>query len=313
MFTRTVDRSREEAKETIVSACDMFGVSRQVYYRSKASVKQSQGKASQVVDLVRQVRQQMPRLGTRKLYYLLEDRLKTLGVGRDRLFSILKANHLLIKPVRSYRKTTDSHHRFHKHKNLVAELVPTKPEQVWVADITYIGNRDNQQYLALVTDAYSKKIVGHDVSASLGADGAIRALKQGLKTRSYKANTLIHHSDRGLQYCCDEYQKILTREKVKCSMTESYDPYANAVAERVNGILKQEFMLEDYRVKLPVMKQLVKNSIETYNTQRPHWSCQMLTPEQMHKQQTVKIKSYKKTDRIKASFDSVCESINLVQ
>ena len=181
----------------------------------------------------------MPRLGTRKLYYLLKDRLKEISVGRDRLFSILKANHLLIKPARSYRKTTDSHHRFHKHKNLVAEIVPSKPEQVWVADITYIGTHENQQYLSLVTDAYSKKIVGHDVSGSLSADGAIRALTQGLKTRSYKVNTLIHHSDRGLQYCCDDYQRILTKKKVKCSMTESYDPYANAIAERINGVLKQ--------------------------------------------------------------------------
>ena len=313
MLTRTVDLSRKEGKETIVSACDMFGASRQVYYRSKQSVKRRQAIASQVVLMVQQVRREMPRLGTRKLYYLLRDRLGELGVGRDRLFFILKANHLLIKPVRSYRKTTDSHHRFHKHKNLVAGIVPTKPEQVWVADITYIGNRNNQQYLALVTDAYSKKIVGHDVSASLSAESAIRALKQGLKSRSYKTNALIHHSDRGLQYCCDDYQEILTKQKVICSMTESYDPYANAVAERVNGILKQEFMLEDYQVKLPLMKELVKNSIKIYNTKRPHLSCQMLTPEQMHKQNQVKIKSYKTTNRFKASFETVCEFIKLVQ
>jgi len=306
MLARTVDRSREERKETIVSACDMFGVSRQVYYRNKESVKRSQDKAMQVIEMVREIRSQMPRLGTRKLYYLLHDRLRELGVGRDRLFFILKANHLQIKPSRNYRKTTDSHHRFHKHKNLVDGLVLSKPEQVWVADITYIGNRENQQYLALITDAYSKKIVGHDVSASLNAESAIRALNQGLKNRIYKTNTLIHHSDRGLQYCCDDYQKILMNKEIKCSMTESYDPYANAVAERVNGILKQEFMLEDYRVELPVMKQLVKESIEIYNTMRPHWSCHMLTPEQMHKQNTVKIKSYKRTDRFKASFETVC-------
>ena len=313
MLTRTVDCSRQEGKETIVSACDLFGVSRQVYYRSKQSVKRCQATALQAVVMVQEIRREMPRLGTRKLYYLLQDRLNEIGVSRDKLFSILRANHLLIKPVRSYRKTTDSHHRFHKHKNLVAEIVPSKPEQVWVADITYLGNRKNQQYLALVTDAYSKKIVGHDVSASLSADGAIRVLKQGLKNRSYKDNTLIHHSDRGLQYCCDDYQGILTKMKVKCSMTESYDPYANAVAERVNGILKQEFLLEDYRVKLHVMKELVKNSIEIYNAKRPHWSCNMLTPNQMHKQNEVKIKSYKKTGHFKASFETSCESINLVQ
>ncbi len=294
MLTRTVDLSRQEGKETIVSACDLFGVSRQVYYRSIQSVKRKQTTAVQVVAMVHEIRREMPRLGTRKLYYLLRDRLNEIGIGRDRLFSILKANHLLIKPARSYRKTTDSHHRFHKHKNLVSGIVPSKPEQVWVADITYIGNRRNQQYLALVTDAYSKKIVGYDVSGSLSAEGAIRALKKGLKSRTYKTNTLIHHSDRGLQYCCDEYQRVLTKQQVRCSMTESYDPYSNAVAERVNGILKQEFMLEDYPRRLPVMQELVKNSIKIYNAKRPHWSCQMLTPEQMHKQDTVKIKSYKK-------------------
>ena len=313
MLTRTVDQSRQEGKETIVSACDLFGVSRQVYYRSIQSVKCRQEIAMQVVAMVQETRHEMPRLGTRKLYYLLRDRLNEIGVGRDRLFSILKANHLLIKPVRSYRKTTDSHHRFRKHKNLIAELVPSKPEQVWVADITYIGTRKNQQYLALVTDAYSKKIVGYDVSSSLSAEGAIRALKQGLKNRLYKTNTLIHHSDRGLQYCCDDYQKVLARQKVKCSMTESYDPYANAVAERINGILKQEFILEDYQVQLPVMKELVKNSIGIYNTKRPHWSCEMLTPEQMHKQNVVKIKNYKKTNRFKTSFETVSKSIKLVQ
>ena len=307
MLTRTVDHSRQEGKETIVSACDLFGVSRQVYYRSIQSVKRGQERAREAVFLVQEVRQQMPRLGTRKLHYLLRNRLTDIGVGRDRLFSILKANHLLIKPSRSYRKTTDSHHRFHKHKNLIAEIEPSRPEQIWVADITYVGNRENQQYLALVTDAYSKKIVGHDLSDSLSADGAIRALKQGLKSRSFKTEPLIHHSDRGLQYCCDEYQETLTKQQVICSMTESYDPYANAVAERVNGILKQEFMLENYRVKLPLMKELVRNSIEIYNTKRPHLSCQMLTPEQMHKQNTVKIKSYKQTARIKTSFDSGCE------
>lgn len=305
MLTRTVERSRKEGKETIVSACDMFGVNRQVYYRKKRSHKKRQATAQQVVDMVNDVRLRMPRLGTRKLYYLLEDKLKQLGVGRDRLFAILKANHLLIKPKRCYRKTTDSHHRFRKHKNLVQEIIPSKPEQIWVSDITYIGSRPNHRYLALVTDAYSKRIMGYDISSSLSADGAIRALKSGLKKRVYKKNGLIHHSDRGLQYCCDEYQKILTRRKVKCSMTESYDPYENAIAERVNGILKQEFMLEEYNVKLPIMKKVVKESIEIYNNERPHWSCNMKTPVQMHKQSKLKIKDYKKINRIKASFDTV--------
>jgi len=283
----------------------LFGVNRQVYYRSKKSAQKKQEVAKNVVALVREVRQQMPRIGTRKLYYLLEDQLKELDVGRDKLFTILGANHMLIKPARSYRKTTDSYHRYHKHKNLIAQVSPSRPEQVWASDITYLGSHGNYQYLALVTDAYSKKIVGYDVSASLNADGAIKALKMGLRQRAYKEKELIHHSDRGYQYCCDEYQNILKNRNVRCSMTESYDPYANAVAERVNGILKQEFLLDKYNVKLPLMKQLVSNSIQIYNQQRPHYSCNMKTPEQMHKQAQIKIKTYKKTNRTRANLDTV--------
>jgi putative transposase len=305
VLTRTIDRYREETKETLVSACGLFGVNRQVYYRRKKATQRKQEIAERVVALVMEVRQQMPRIGTRKLYYLLEDQLNDIGVGRDKLFAILKANHMLIKPQRSYRITTDSHHRFRKHKNLVESLTPVRPEQIWASDITYISNRGNHRYLALVTDTYSKKIVGYDLSASLGADGAIRALEMGLRQRSYKEKKLIHHSDRGFQYCCDGYQKILTEKKVTCSMTESYDPYANAVAERVNGILKQEFLLEDYNVKLPIMKELVRNSVEIYNKKRPHYSCAMKTPEQMHKQSQIRIKSYKTTNRTRANLDTV--------
>ena len=305
MLTRTIDHYREEAKETLVSACRLFGVNRQVYYRRKQSIQKNRDIASKVVVMVMEVRRQMPRIGTRKLYSLLQDQLKDLGVGRDKLFAILNANHMLIKPSRSYRITTDSHHRFRRHKNLIEHITPARPEQIWASDITYIGNRGKHRYLALVTDTYSKKIVGYDLSASLGADAAIRALKMGLKQRSYKENKLIHHSDRGLQYCCDDYQNVLTRKKVRCSMTESYDPYANAVAERVNGILKQEFLLEDYNVKLPIMKDLVRNSIEIYNKKRPHYSCHMKTPEQMHKQNEIKIRTYKKTNRIRANLDTV--------
>ncbi len=305
MLTRTIDLYREETKETLVSTCRLFGVNRQVYYRRKRATQKKQDTASRVVEMVMEVRQQMPRIGTRKLYYLLQDQLKDLGVGRDKLFVILKANHMLIKPKRSYRTTTDSHHWYHKHKNLIESVTPVRPEQIWASDITYLGNRSNHRYLALVTDTYSKKIVGYDLSASLGADGAIRALKMGLRQRSYKEKKLIHHSDRGFQYCCDDYQKVLDRKKVRCSMTESYDPYANAVAERVNGILKQEFLLEDYNVKLLVMKDLVKNSIEIYNRKRPHYSCHMKTPEQMHKQDQIRIKNYKSTNRTRANLDTV--------
>lgn len=273
----------------------MFGVDRQVYYRKRKSKQQRQEIASQVIELVREIRQQMPRIGTRKLYYLLEPKLNLLSVGRDRLFRILRANHLLIIPKRSYRITTNSHHRFRKHKNRIEQLAITRPEQVWVSDITYLGNRENPCYLSLVTDAYSKLIVGYNVSENINTESCIKALEKVVKGRRYKSETLIHHSDKGIQYCSNEYQKILSENDLQCSMTESYDPHQNAVAERVNGILKQEFMINEYRVGLSEINQIVQESIRIYNSKRPHHSSYMLTPEQMHSQRELKIRTYKKT------------------
>ncbi len=236
----------------------------------------------------------MPRIGTRKLYYLLQEQLNELSIGRDKLFKILKANHMLIKPKRSYHITTNSHHRFRKHKNIIEKLGINRPEQVWAADITYIGNRLNPIYLALITDAYSKKIVAYDVSKSLDASGCVRALKSAIKNRDYTKNKLIHHSDRGLQYCSNEYQKILDKNNIKPSMTETYDPYANAVAERVNGILKKEFLdYYGYKLEFELMKTIVDESVKIYNQERPHYSCYMKTPNQMHKQNEIKIRTYK--------------------
>lgn len=278
----------------------MVGISRQRYYRSFWITERKRAKADQVVKLVNSLRVMMPRLGTRKIYHMLESSLQPLHVGRDKLFSILKANNMLIKPKRNYRITTDSHHRFRKHKNLIEDMLLEHPEQVWVSDITYIGGRDRNCYLALVTDAYSKKIMGYDVSNSLATEGSLRALNMAIKQRMYK-ESLIHHSDRGLQYCSTGYQKILKKKNINPSMTESYDPYANAIAERVNGILKQEFLLEDYHVNIQTMKLLVEDAIAIYNTKRPHWSCYMKTPEQMHKQSSVKIRTYKNKYSCRAS------------
>ena len=243
--------------------------------------------------MVQNIRTIMPKLGGRKLYFLLKDELSILKVGRDKLFRILKANHMLIKPKRSYHITTDSHHRFRKHKNLISTLEIEKPESVWVSDITYVGTRIDPSYLALITDAYSKTIVGYNVSNSLAVEGSLKALEMALDNRVYKEHPLIHHSDRGLQYCSNEYQKIMKQHHIKPSMTEKYDPYENAIAERVNGILKQEFDIARNVQNLDLKKKLIKNAIEIYNNQRPHLSNHMLTPTQMHKQQKLKRKQYK--------------------
>jgi transposase InsO family protein len=286
-------------------ACTLFGVDRQVYYRKITRRKTRQSSASKVVSLVLEIRQTMPRIGAKKLYFLLNNELKGLKIGRDKFINILRANHLLIAPKRSYHITTNSHHRFRKHQNQILELQIQRPEQVWVSDITYIGKRENPCYLSLVTDAYSKKIVGFNVADNMNTESSMVALKNAVKNRKYTSLSLIHHSDRGLQYCANDYQKILNKSNIKCSMTQNSDPYENAVAERINGILKQEFAIDKFNAALPVMKLLVKNAIEIYNEKRPHHSNYMLTPNQMHQQNKIIMRTYKTKNTCKNVLASV--------
>jgi putative transposase len=266
---------------------------RQVYYRSVRRRIIKQDKAEQVVKLVDEIRKSMPRIGAKKLYHLLLDKLGLMDIGRDKFLAILRANHLLIQPKRRYQVTTNSHHRFRKHQNLVLSIDINRPEQVWVSDITYIGKRDNPCYLSLVTDAYSKKIMGYYVANNLNTESSIMALKMAIKQRTHKDLPLIHHSDRGLQYCADQYQNVLSKNNILCSMTQNSDPYENAVAERINGILKQEFMIDKYEQNMETMKVIVKEAVEIYNQNRPHFSNYLLTPNQMHKQNKLEMRTYK--------------------
>ena len=283
----------------------MFGIERQVYYRQLYRKEKQSHQAEKVVELVTELRKRMPRLGTRKLYYLLKNKLKEMNIGRDKLFAILNANHMSIMPKRSYRVTTNTHHRFYKHKDLIQQLTIEKPEQVWVSDITYLGARNNHLYLSFITDAYSKKIVGYDVSDSLCTSGVVSALNRAHKTRQYPSQELIHHSDKGLQYCSNQYQYLLKKYKLKCSMTEQYDPYSNAVAERINGIIKNEFNLEQYELGKELMTKIVKETVTIYNEERPHFSCSLLTPNQMHQQNRLAIKTYKTKNRSQNVLTSV--------
>jgi transposase InsO family protein len=223
---------------------------------------------------------------------MLARELRALKVGRDKFFDILRANHLLITRKRSYHTTTMSHHRFRKYPNIIKEVAVCRPNQVWVSDITYIGKRESPCYLSLVTDAYSKKIVGFEVSQTMCTPHVVKALKMAQKQR--KTNEpLIHHSDRGVQYCAEEYQYYLSKYQLSCSMTENSDPYENAIAERINGILKQEFMIDTYHLDLHLMKQIVAEAIDIYNNDRPHWSNHMLTPNQMHMKSNMNFRTYK--------------------
>ncbi|WP_218043800.1 IS3 family transposase [Flavobacterium franklandianum] len=286
-------------------ACTLFGIDRQVYYRKTKRRIIKQDKAQLVVNMVLETRIQMPRIGSKKLFYLLGNDLKKLKIGRDKFIDILRANHLLIMPKRSYHITTNSHHRFRKYKNQLLDLQINKPEQVWVSDITYIGKREKPCYLSLITDAYSKKIVGYNVSDNLNTESSLAALRLAIKQRENKEMPLIHHSDRGLQYCANEYQKLLSKNGIKPSMTQNSDPYENAVAERINGILKQEFSIDKYNKDLPIMKQIIKETVAIYNQKRPHLSNHMLTPNQMHEQSKLIMKTYKTKNSIKNVFDAV--------
>lgn len=271
----------------MIYACDVFGISRQAYYKQKVSLRAKQEQAKCIIAKVQVIRQSLPRIGTRKLYYLLD---RQLSVGRDKLFSILRANQMLVKPVRSYTKTTMSKHWLHKHPNLLKSTRIYRPEQVYVSDITYIKSRECTHYLSLVTDAYSRKIMGYHLSDDLNAESVVQALRMAVKGRNRNI-PLIHHSDRGLQYCSSVYQKLLNKNKITPSMTDGYDCYQNALAERINGILKQEFLFNKCS-NYKDLKCLIKQSIDIYNNKRPHLALNMKTPNFIHQKQ--------KTDRPKS-------------
>lgn len=262
----------------MIYSCSVFGISRQAYYKQKVSLKAKQQQTKDIVAKVQQIRMSMPRIGTRKVYYLLDGQLP---VGRDKLFAILKANHMLVKPVKSYTKTTMSKHWLRKHPNQLKDINIYHPEQVYVSDITYIKSRQRTHYLSLVTDAYSRKIVGYHLSNDLNAESVVKALKMAVKGRN-KNIPLIHHSDRGLQYCSAVYQKVLAKYNIAPSMTDGYDCYQNALAERVNGILKQEFLFNKCK-NYQDLNMLVKQSIEIYNQNRPHLALNLKTPNFIHK------------------------------
>ena len=271
---------------SVDTACHHYGISRQAYYKQTKALTAKVATANAVVQLVRNQRIKLPQLGTRKLHYLLKPTLAQMKIklGRDGLFDVLRGANMLVIPKRSYHKTTNSHHRFRKHPNLLkageCQVIATGSEQVWVADITYIPTQEETVYLSLVTDAYSRKIVGHHVHNSLHADQVSKALSSAVKNRQTKQG-LVHHSDRGIQYCSNDYQSIHAVSGITCSMTDGYDCYQNALAERVNGILKQEFLL-DLPKNLEQARVIIAESIEAYNSIRPHLSLEYKTPDAVH-------------------------------
>jgi putative transposase len=264
--------------------CSVFGKTRQGwYYANDASLKQDMTD-SIVVRLIREHRQDHPRIGGRKLHFLMSSDLEKhqVKVGRDGLFDIMERYDLLIRQRKRRTITTDSNHPYFKHKNLIQHLTLNGRNQLWVSDITYLTTKKGFCYLSLITDAFSHKIVGYKLMESLSAKGPVDALMMALEQQRPKRNQLIHHSDRGVQYCCNDYTERLEISGIRISMSKKGDPYQNAIAERVNGILKQEYRLDKIFDDIDEALKALEKAVSLYNTKRPHDSIEKLTPNQAH-------------------------------
>ncbi len=235
-----------------------------------------------ILEMVKQIRKRLPRIGGKKLYLMLQEEIEKLpvNVGRDKFYDILRRNNLLVQPLKRYAVTTNSFHRYKIYTNLIKGLKVTRRNEVFVSDITYIRLRGNFCYLFLITDVYSRKIVGYSLRDNLSTEGALKSMKMAIRGKNVKG--LIHHSDRGVQYCSNEYVKLLRKHKIRISMGESGNPYDNAIAERVNGILKTEFYLGETFNDFRQAEKAVKQAIDLYNNFRPHMSIDYLTPDEKY-------------------------------
>lgn len=289
-------------KESLARLCSLFGVTRQAYYEAELSDSRTSIAHMIVLTLVKELREEIPMLGTRKLIFMLAPELEKHGIkmGRDQLFNLLRFHGLLIRRRMRKVKTTNSHHWLKKYPNLTVGIAVSAGDRLWVSDITYIRTLQGFNYLSLITDAYSRKIIGYSLFETLAVSGPTEALIMALKDRKAEsAATLIHHSDRGVQYCSSDYVQILTTENIVISMTQSGSPYENALAERVNGTIKNDFFPKKVYQNHKEAKKAVSKIICTYNERRPHASIDYLTPAQAHLQKGKLKKRWKHLPRVK--------------
>lgn len=281
---KAVDKTTATRVVGISEVCSCFNQKRDAYYKYQNRQKKRKAVASKVIDLVKEERKDQPRVGTRKLYEALQTSFGAahIKIGRDSLFDILRKHNMLVKRKKVSCRTTNSYHRFYKYNNLVKDIKVISPNQVWVSDITYIRTVKGFCYLALITDMYSRKIVGYDISDSLELTGCLRALQKALR-KARPAVGLVHHSDRGIQYCSNQYVNELKKHKINISMTQENHCYENAIAERVNGILKDEFYLDQCFFSTDHACKATKNAIKIYNSKRLHLSLGYKTPNMVFK------------------------------
>ncbi len=287
---------------SLAMLCKFFGKTRQAWYKANQKREFADMKALLIVEQVEHIRKYLPKIGGRKLFFMLESFFKKhrFKIGRDKFFDLLRDHDLLIKKKRKRARTTYFNHLYKKHPNRTHQLLISSADRVWISDITYIRIGKGFAYLSLTTDAYSRKIVGYCLSPTLNAEGSIKALRMALKQRQDSTKSLIHHSDRGIQYCCTSYVSILKKNNIKVSMTQHGDPRENALAERIHKTIKEEFL--NYRIHLSFETALtsIRRTIKIYNEMRPHASIDYLTPSQAHHRTGLlkrRWKAYYRTDQ----------------
>ncbi len=300
---------KEFAHIGLAKLCGWFGITRQAYYQNSWRTSEISIEEDLILNEVLEIRKYHSRMGTRKLYEKLEPFMREhqIKMGRDALFDLLAANNLLVRKRKRKVKTTQSFHWLRKYPNLIREFIPTGINQLWVSDITYWKINGDFVYISFITDAFSHKIVGYHVADTLESVETIKALKMAILglnvSKTEETCQLIHHSDRGVQYCHHEYVKLLNKNNIKISMTENGDPLENAVAERINGIMKDEY-LQDYDVvSIEQAKDALCFAVELYNTDRPHNSISNLTPDMVHNNNTATErlwKNYYKKRKVKS-------------
>ncbi len=296
----------------LAKLCRLLGVTRQAYYQHFWRKEDLNIEQKLVIQEVLKIRQNHRHIGGRKLYeilqpFLLEHQIK---MGRDALFDLLSAHQLLVRKKKRKVYTTHSFHWLRKYPNLIKDLHPVASNQLWVSDITYWKYKQGYLYLSLITDAYSHKIVGYHLAQSLEAVETARALKMALKELNQLPKSLIHHSDRGIQYCSAEYVKLLKNNNILISMTENGDPLENAIAERINGIIKQEY-LDGHDVKsITQARLLLKRAVALYNKERPHMSIGYLVPELVHQSNIKTERMWKNYKTRKNKFVNLSQDLN---
>lgn len=288
---------KEEKAFKIKWIYESLGITKQAYYQGLKREKQKEAERDKVVELVIEYRKILPKTGTKKLYNYLQPKLMEINIkmGRDAVNDLLRSRGMLIKKSKRYFITTDSKHFFFKSPNLLTELKITHSEQVFVSDITYVKTDAGHAYLALVTDAYSRKIMGWSLQDNMKVSMVKEALSMAHKNCIFNHKNIIHHSDRGIQYCCPDYSEYAENKCFVLSTTQQYDPYENAIAERINGILKYEFGLKNTIKSVEIAQKMVAEAVELYNNERMHWSLDLKTPQDVHLQYNKQEnKNYKK-------------------